>query len=241
MQARLILRKRLGLEALFERRERQAHQVAAALADDRGVLGVRAQAFDRVDHQRKDLAAVAHQHPGQRLDLGLRRRGERRQGGVARRGVLQRVLHGLDEALLRERLQQVVDRMQLERLDRMLVVGGGEDHRRRRRGPDRRPGRAAPAARSSPACGCPSAPARGRARAAPAACRARRRGRRPARARAAGAPSRPGLRWRAARLRRSGSWFASSIVIRLSFAGRTISTQKPSPGAERTSKRARPP
>src|SRR5438067_10096020 len=39
-----------------------------------------------------------------------------------------RSLHDALPICLRKGLEQVVDRMQLEGLDRVLVVGGGEDH-----------------------------------------------------------------------------------------------------------------
>ena len=42
--------------------------------------------------------------------------------------VLARVLQGLLEAVAAERLQQVVERVHLEGLERVLVVGGDEDH-----------------------------------------------------------------------------------------------------------------
>ncbi len=41
-------------------------------------------------------------------------------------------LHGLIEALLVNRLQQIIDRANLERVDRVLVECGDEDHRRNR-------------------------------------------------------------------------------------------------------------
>ena len=53
--------------------------------------------------------------------------------GQARGEAPAQPLHRLVEAPLLDGLQQVVDRVHLERLDGVLVVGGDEDHPRRRR------------------------------------------------------------------------------------------------------------
>ena len=127
MHERFTLRKRLAIEPLVEARDRQADEIGAAPGRHRRVLGVGAEVLDVLDEDRNDLALVAHQQARQRRGLGGTRAFERRQRPFLARVAAQRMADRLLEALAVERLEQVVDRVQLEGGDRVLVVGGGED------------------------------------------------------------------------------------------------------------------
>ena len=100
-----------------------------------------------------------------------------------------------DEALARDRLQQVVDGAALERLDRVLVVGGDE-HDLRARAALPRP-RPRPRVRSAPACGCRGTRRRACARRSPRA--PRRRPRRPRRPQRRAMPARSSCQQRVAK------------------------------------------
>ena len=105
----------------------------------------------------------------------------------------------LGQPLRPQRLEQVVDRAQVERVDRPVVVRGDEHDRRRDRQPAQRPGDVQPV--ECRASGCPGTPRRRRRRAAAASPRPRRRrrhGLRPGGRRRAGSRARPA---RAARRR----------------------------------------
>ena len=129
----IVSRKRCDLLA-----EVQPHVVAGRLDP-----------VDLVGAQEEDAAAGLHDQAIELRRLGLDVVDEREQAaaeiaGAAALERLARVLQRLAEALLAERLQQVVERVHLEGAQRVLVVGGDEDHRRHPLGADR------PGSRSKP-------------------------------------------------------------------------------------------
>src|SRR6516225_1605421 len=122
-----------GVELLLDLGDALRLEVALAVGVDGEVVALGLDALDLLDRDHVHLLAVADQDAlqrraaagDQRVDAlpGRRRRARARvQRAGAREGVV--------EARLRERLEQVVHRVQLEGLDRVLVVGGGEDYAR---------------------------------------------------------------------------------------------------------------
>lgn len=104
---------------LLQRRERDPHQVGlAAVGVEAGVVALRLHV--------RDVAAVDEPGHAGPLDRDL--------GVVGRRAAVAAghdPAHRLGEPLGPHRLEHVVDRVQVERVDGVLFVGGHEHHRRR--------------------------------------------------------------------------------------------------------------
>ena len=112
------------------------------------------------------LGARQHRGPPGQLDRDRPRR-RRRAPDRRRRAAASDPAQRLGQPLRPQRLEQVVDRAEVERVDRALVVRGDEHHRRRVGEPAQHPGRAP--GRPGRASGCRGRPRRRRRRAAPAA------------------------------------------------------------------------
>ena len=216
MRERWMRTKRRGVEPRLHAVHRLAEEMRLVAEVQPHVVAGRLDPVDLVGPQEEHAAARLHD---QALDAAAARglmswtsasrrrpRSPARRRSSAARAWLQRLL----KPILAERLQQVVERVHLERLQRVLVVGGDEDHRRHPVGADAADHLEAVAARASArrgtrgrarAAGSPTPPARRR--------RTRRRPRRPLPAAAATARARA----RAARRRRpgSGSWSRDAL------------------------------
>ena len=201
--------------AALDLAERAAHQVAGVGGDDADVIAVRLEVDDVLAADQ--LGAAAGRVDGERVVSVLRRLGDPRQR--------------LGHARAADRLHQVVERAQLERLDRGRLVGGDEDQRGRRSRTGAARGRAR--RRRDPACGRRGRPrrsARRRARAAPPRRTPRSRPRSP---RAAPAVPARDRRARAARRRRRG--FSSRAHPGAESSARASCTIVPPPAGDSTS------
>jgi hypothetical protein len=118
------------VEPLGERLDRPAHEVLVR-ADVQ--IDVVLRRFDPVDVggvEKEDPSRLAHDEPRERR-IGTR--GFPHMRGIRRAAAARDAHRAFDrrvEALLVERLEQVVERVHFERAQRVLVIGGSEDHER---------------------------------------------------------------------------------------------------------------
>ena len=124
MNERWTRTKLRGIELAFEVGDALRLEVVAAVGVDRDVVRLRFDDLDPFDRDHVHLFAVADQDAfepvGRMRDQLVERRLRLAQAGAGAR-------EAVVEARFRERLEQVVDRMQVERLLRVLVVGRRED------------------------------------------------------------------------------------------------------------------
>ena len=127
------------IETGFDRLHRLPQQMPLATGMHLHIVAVGLDPVDLVDPQEAQAAARLHDQPvGRRL--GRQRLQEfadaRPDGVVARLDVAARATQRGVEAFRIERLQQVIHGVHVERLDRVLVVGGDKHHRRHPFGAD---------------------------------------------------------------------------------------------------------
>ena len=128
----------LGREPLLELLERVVDQVLVAVRAREHQAVAREHHRNLIQLEQLDLAPMAHrQSPQRRHALEHRRRGERLLLGLRAAGALAAAhlrgdaAHRFVEALAAHRLEQVIERGDLERLDGVAVVGGDEHDDRR--------------------------------------------------------------------------------------------------------------
>ena len=131
MNERWMRTKRAGSSVASTAAERLLLEVRLPVRLERDVVVLRLDVVDLVDRQHVHVRAVADQHALGRSRTAAGRRGSSASIGsaVLARSRSRARRERLLEPLGAERLQQVVDRVHLERAQRVLVVGGDEDDR----------------------------------------------------------------------------------------------------------------
>ena len=126
----------------FQLLERVVDQVFPAFGAGQHQALARDDAGHLIEVEQPHLAAVTHRQAPQGLQppafcLAAQHAADRlflaRRQHLPVPDLAQHALDGLGQPVAAQRLQHVIERRQLERLDRMTVVGGDEDHGRRAR------------------------------------------------------------------------------------------------------------
>ena len=126
----------LRVEYFQQFAQRCAQQTLAGSGDHGGVLVVGTEVGDIFQHDQLRLAAVAGGDPGQRRALGSTLRWPQPLQQAFKHGVIlarrwqprQDALTRRQQAFVTDRLQKVIHRALLERVDGVLVIGGDEHH-----------------------------------------------------------------------------------------------------------------